>query len=188
MEARVTKAARVSARFSKFLARRRLRPNQEKVRSTPSGAARRRSPHVLAPPDDLQAQERHLCHRSINLPGVAAAIGPDQFEPREASAYLVEDQPGPVAVLDRGGVDDGPHRQSFAVDQGVDLAALDLLAGIVTYLAVVTAPFSADLTDWLSRTAAEGLASRPIRSRKSMCSSAQIASQTPSRWNLRKML
>ncbi len=47
---------------------------------------------------------------------------------------------------------------------------------------------SADLTDWLSRTAAEGLASRPIRSRNAMCSSAQIASQVPSRWNLRKML
>jgi hypothetical protein len=33
-EARVTKVARVSARFSKSLARRQLRPNQEKVRST----------------------------------------------------------------------------------------------------------------------------------------------------------
>src|SRR3984893_1992495 len=34
MEARATKAPLVSARFSKSLARRRLRPNQEKVRST----------------------------------------------------------------------------------------------------------------------------------------------------------
>src|SRR6202042_46173 len=34
MAARVTKAARVSARFSWSFARRRLRPNQEKVRST----------------------------------------------------------------------------------------------------------------------------------------------------------
>ena len=34
MEAKVTKVAKVSARFSKSLARRRLRPNQEKVRST----------------------------------------------------------------------------------------------------------------------------------------------------------
>jgi hypothetical protein len=30
-------------------------------------------------------------------------------------------------------------------------------------LVVFAAPFSADLIDWLSRTAAEGLASRPIR-------------------------
>jgi hypothetical protein len=70
----------------------------------------------------------------------------------------------------------------------VDFAALHLLAGLVTHLVVGTAPFSADFTDWLSRTNAEGLASRPIRSRKVICSSAQIASQTPSRWNLRKML
>ena len=34
MEARATKAPKVSVRFSKSLARRRLRPNQEKVRST----------------------------------------------------------------------------------------------------------------------------------------------------------
>jgi site-specific recombinase XerD len=40
------------------------------------------------------------------------------------------------------------------------------------------------LTDWLSRTAAERLASRPIRLRNAMCNpAAQIASHTPSRWN-----
>jgi hypothetical protein len=57
--------------------------------------------HVFAALDDLRAQRRHLCHRAINLPGVIAAIGPDQFEPREAPAYFVEDAPGPVAVLAR---------------------------------------------------------------------------------------
>jgi hypothetical protein len=52
--------------------------------------------------------------------------------------------------------DDDPHRQPFAFDQDVDPSALHLIAGIVTRLVVATAPFSADLTDWLSRTAAEG--------------------------------
>ena len=85
-------------------------------------------------------------------------------------------------------MDNDPHWQPFAVDQGVDLAALDLLAGVIADLAVVTAPFSADLIDWLSRAAAEGLASRPICSCYAICSSAQIASRTPSCWNLRKML
>ncbi len=101
---------------------------------------------------------------------------------------LVEDQPGTVAVLDGGGVDDDPHRQSLGIDQGVDLAAFHLLAGVVTHCVVFAAPFSADFSDWLSRTAAEGLASRPIRSRNATCNSAQIASHVPSRWNLRKML
>jgi hypothetical protein len=129
---------------------------------------------VVAPLDDLHTQRRHLCHRSVNLPGVVAAIGPDQFEPREAPAYLVEDESGPVAVLDRGRVDDDAHRQPFRVDQGVDFAALHLLAGVVTHLVVSTAPFFADLTNWLSRTVAEGLASRPIRSRR-----MQLGPETP---------
>jgi hypothetical protein len=48
--------------------------------------------------------------RSFSLPGVVAAVGPDQFAPREASSYLVVDQPGPVAVLDRGGMNNDSHR------------------------------------------------------------------------------
>ena len=137
--------------------------------------------YIVAPFDDLQAQPWHHCHRSLNLPGVVATIGPDLFKPRIPPVDLVEHQTGPVAILDFGRVDDNPHRQPFAVDQGADFAALDPLAGVIAHMAVVTAPFSADLTDWLSRTAAEGLASRPIRSRNAMCSSAQIASQTPLR-------
>src|SRR5262249_53731358 len=45
--------------------------------------------YAVAPFDDLQAKPRHFRHRSVNLPCVVAAIGPDQFEPREPSAYLV---------------------------------------------------------------------------------------------------
>jgi len=81
-----------------------------------------------------------------------------------------------------------PHRQPFGIDQCLDLAALHLLAGVVTHRVVFAAPFSADFTDWLSRTAAEEMASRPICSRKAMYSSAQIASHAPSRWNLRTVL
>jgi hypothetical protein len=68
------------------------------------------------------------------------------------------------------------------------LRPFHLLAGVVTHCIVFAALFSADLTDWLSRTAVERLASRPIRSRSAMCSPAQIASHVPSHWNLRKML
>jgi hypothetical protein len=68
------------------------------------------------------AQRRYLCHRSFNLPRAVAAIGADQFEPPEAPAYLVEDAPGPVAIQDRGGVDD-PRRQPFGIDQREDLSA-----------------------------------------------------------------
>ena len=44
MEARVTKLARVSARFSKSFARRRFRPNQAKVRSTTQRRGRTTKP------------------------------------------------------------------------------------------------------------------------------------------------
>ena len=169
MVARVTKAAGVWARFSKSLARRRFRPNQEKVRSTTQRrGTTTETVHVVAPLDDLLAQHWHLGHGRFNLPRVAAAIGPDQFEPEETPAYLFEDQAGPIAVLNGGGVDDDPHRQPFGIDQCVDLATLHLLAGVVTHRVVFAAPFSADFTDWLSRTAAEGMASRPICSRKAM--------------------
>ena len=132
IEAIATKAARVSARFSKSLARRRLRPNQEKVRSTTQRRA--------------------------------------------------------VAVLHGGGMDDHPHGQALDIDEGVQLAAVHLLGGVITHCVVFAAPFSADFGDRPSSAAAVGPASRPRRSRSAMCSSAQIASQTPSRWNLRKML
>jgi hypothetical protein len=46
MEARATKAPRVSARFSKSLAKRRSRPNQEKVRSTTPRRGRTTKPFV----------------------------------------------------------------------------------------------------------------------------------------------
>jgi hypothetical protein len=76
-----------------------------------------------------------------------AAIGPNQFEPRKATAYFVADPSGPVAFLDRGGMDDDPHWQPFVIDQGLDFAALDPLARIVIHLVVGTAAFSAGLTD-----------------------------------------
>jgi hypothetical protein len=45
---------------------------------------------VVAPLYDPHAQPRYFCYRSFNLPRVVA-IGPDQFEPREATAHFAED-------------------------------------------------------------------------------------------------
>jgi len=128
----------------------------------------------------------------VYLPGVVSVVGPDQLEPVEPLAYFVEDQDRAVAILDAGGVDDHAQWEAFGIDQGVELASFDLLSGVVTHCVVFTpvftAPFSADFSDWLSMIAAVGLASRPACSRRAKSNSAQIASQAPSRWNLRKML
>jgi len=122
------------------------------------------------------------------LPRVVAIIRPDQFEPGKAVADFIEDERRAIAVLDTGGMNDGPQRQALRIDQRVNFAPLDLLSGVIAYLAVKTAPFSAAFSDWLSMTAAVGLASRPMSSRNVMWSSSQMASQTPSLWNLRNML
>src|SRR5512136_2207744 len=105
--------------------------------------------------------------------GIVAPVGPDEFEPVEPLADLVEDQGRSIAVLNAGGMNDHTHRQTLGVDQGVDLAALHLLSGVVSHCVIFTpvfaAPFSAGFSDWLSMTAAVGLASRPRCSRKAMC-------------------
>ena len=77
----------------------------------------------------------------MSPPRVVAGLCPDQFEPGEPRAYLLEYQLSPVAVLNSGGVDDDRHREPFAVNQCVDLTTLDLLAGVVTHLGILTAPF-----------------------------------------------
>src|SRR5512134_3788429 len=54
--------------------------------------------HVIAPLDDLDPEVGDLGDGLIDLAGVVAAIGPDQFEPWEARADLVEDEGGAVAI------------------------------------------------------------------------------------------
>ena len=144
---------------SSSLARRRFRPNQENVRSTTQRRGNTTKPVMSAVLDDLDPGGGDLGDGLIDLAGVVAAVRPDQLEPGEAGADLVENEGRAIAILEPGGVDDDTHGQFEGVDQGVDLAALYLLAGVVTHGVVFTAPFSADFSDWLSRTAAVGLAS-----------------------------
>src|SRR4029077_5991553 len=85
MEARVTKVTKVSARFSKSLARRRLRPNQEEVCSTTQRRGRTTKPFVSSLrltisrrssgplPPQLQLAGRFIRHqpRSVRAKGSA---------------------------------------------------------------------------------------------------------------------
>jgi hypothetical protein len=138
------------------LARRRFLPNEEKVRSTTQRRGKTtkplcrrsawRSPCAAAAPLPPQPQLAKRCSRRR----------PRRVRAKGSAGVSCRGPARPVAVLDRGGVNDDSHRQPFAVDQGVDLAALHLLAGVITHLVVSTALFSADLTDWLSGTPAEG--------------------------------
>jgi hypothetical protein len=73
-----------------------------------------------------------------------------------ALADLVQRQSRAIAILYPGGMNHDPDRQPLGVDERVELAALHLLAGVVTHLVVFAAPFSADSSDSLSRTPAVG--------------------------------
>src|SRR5207245_7508618 len=108
------KVARVSARFSKSLARRRFRPNQEKVRSTTQRRGRTTKPFMSSLRLTISMRSSGTFAAAASTCQVAAIV-PDQFEPGEAPSYLVEHQPGAVAILDRGRVDDHPHRQSLGL-------------------------------------------------------------------------
>lgn len=63
---------------------------------------------IVAALDDLEAQHRNFSDGGVDLPRVVAIIRPDQFEPRKAVADFVEEERRAIAVLDAGGMNDGP--------------------------------------------------------------------------------
>lgn len=61
-------------------------------------------------------------------PAGVGCIGPDDFEPQESPPQFGQHQPGPVPVLDVGGVNDHSQEQSSAVHYDVALTSEQLLA------------------------------------------------------------
>jgi hypothetical protein len=63
---------------------------------------------------------------------LVAGVGEDALdEGEEVSRAAVEDEPGAVAVLDVGRMDDDVQQEAERVDEDVPFAARDLLARIV---------------------------------------------------------
>lgn len=112
--------------------------------------------HVVAAPDDLQDPAAQLS-RPLDQLARIAAVGPDQLQPAEAPLEQGQHQLGPVAVLDVGRMHHHGKHQTQRVYDDMTLAAVDLLAGVVS----TRPPFSTVFTDWLSMIAAEGLGFRP---------------------------
>jgi hypothetical protein len=111
MEARVTKVARVSVRFSKSLARRRLRPNQEKLRSTTQRRGRTTKPVMSSLRLTISVRSGGTLATARQPARRCSPHRPRSVRAKGAPAYLVEDEPGPVAVLDR--VVDVPELHRF---------------------------------------------------------------------------
>jgi hypothetical protein len=86
--------------------------------------------------DDRKRDVSLLLGPLHQLPGIAA-IGEDAGDEGVAPTRGLEHQPGPVAVLDGGGMSLGGEQPAVAVRQDVALAAPDLLAGVIA----LKAPF-----------------------------------------------
>ena len=96
------------------------------------------------------------------------SFGEDAYNEREQSSrLLVEDERGPVAILDVGRMNGSTQQKAERIYENVALLALDLFSCIVAMRIDAGPPFSALFTLWLSMMAAVGLASRCSRSRHS---------------------
>ena len=124
-------AALLAISVSASLARRRLRPNQAKLRSTTQRLGRRTKPRARSERLTIGQLEPLVAGRGGRDLALIAAVGEDQAEKGEAAADAREQRGQPVAVLDAGGMNDAAQQQAQRVDQDVALAAVDLLAGIV---------------------------------------------------------
>ena len=92
--------------------------------------------------DDLQHPVSGLGRRRRGFGALIAGIGEDTVDERkQAAGAPVEDQPGAVAILDVGRVDDDAQQQAKRVDENVPLAARDLLARVVPLRVERSAPF-----------------------------------------------
>jgi len=79
--------------------------------------------------------------------GVVSAVRSYEFEPGKAVVDFFDHQRRSIAVLHASRMDDDAQGQTLRIDQRVNFATLHLFAGVVAGQPVMTAPFSADLTD-----------------------------------------
>ena len=85
---------------------------------------------LARPLDDLEPQPFASGSAGGDL-ALIASIGEQVLEPGIGLANSGADQPQAIAVLDAGGVDDQPQRQSQRVGEQMPLATVDFLAGII---------------------------------------------------------
>src|SRR4051794_109730 len=126
------------------------------------------------PAHDDQGQPEQEAGQQGREP-VVGAVGEHDLEPGVEPLQPPQQVDGAVRVLDVGGVDDDPEQQAAGVDRDVPLPALDLLGRVVA----AGPPFSVAFTLWVSMMAAEGLGSRPSRSRSITTRWWRIVSHTP---------
>ena len=77
-------------------------------------------------------QSPNLARASRQLGAVVDTIGEEMSQPGKQLMDGLDDELGPIAILDIGGVHRGTDSQTASIGHNVALAALDLLGRIVT--------------------------------------------------------
>ena len=124
----------------------------------------------------VQEPATNALHPFHHLASIAP-IGPHHPQVRLLPMEVAHHQPCPVPVLDIGGMHHHRHHHAHGIHQQMACASVDVVASI----SPVRPPFSVVVTDWRSRIAALGAASRPAATRTSVRSAAWIRPQVSSR-------
>jgi hypothetical protein len=115
--------------------------------------------------DDLELPGAGLGDDRSHVRSLVAAVGEDALDEGEQPTGSTQQQICAVAILHVGRMDHDVQEQAERIDENVPLAARNLLARIEALRIDRRPPFCAPLALWESMIAAEGLASRPSRSR-----------------------
>jgi len=124
----------------------------------------------------VQEPATNALHPFHHLASIAP-IGPHHPQVRLLPMEVAHHQPCPVPVLDIGGMHHHRHHHAHGIHQQMACASVEVVASI----SPARPPFSVVVTDWLSRIAALGAASRPAATRTSVRRAAWMRTQVPSR-------
>ncbi len=135
---------------------------------------RHRSPHT----DHTPAQ---LALDPLRKTLFVTLIRPEHLPMRKTTLKTLQQGRSPLRIRQRSSLDLHFQHKALRIHQHLALATFDLLASIIAS----QPPFSVVLTDWLSRIAARGWASRPMCCRTRSRSTVLSRSHVPS-WRQRR--
>jgi hypothetical protein len=116
--------------------------------------------------DDLDAPVAGAASGLADTWPLVSGVGEDRRDKWKAPPHrLGQNERRAIAVLDARRMDDGSEQKALVVGEDMTLDPLDLFARVEPDRVDRAPPFCIDLALWLSRRAAEGLASRPSCSR-----------------------
>src|SRR6266481_4397841 len=97
--------------------------------------------------DDFDGPVAELDEGLAQVRAIINAVGEEMAQPGKQLVDGLDDKPGPIAILDIGGVHLGPDQQTTSIGHNVALTALDLLGRARGQAPPRGPPLSVVLTD-----------------------------------------